>query len=80
MVGLLNAVGCGKLPLSAVEQILHSRQRTLAPAGALPHGLYLLEVSYPPLDQLASQAAQIPGPDMEEDGITGYGTAAYAPV
>lgn len=47
IVGSLLRVGSGKAPESWLEELLASRDRSLAGATAPPHGLYLSDVSYP---------------------------------
>lgn len=48
IVGSLLEVGKGQQPLSWIAELLTSRDRTLAAATAKPHGLYLVQVDYPP--------------------------------
>ena len=48
IVGTLVAVGSGKLQATEISAILASKDRSLAPATAPPHGLFLVRVNYPP--------------------------------
>ena len=47
IVGTLVQVGEGRIPPERVEEILHSRDRSMAGPVAPPHGLFLVSVSYP---------------------------------
>ena len=47
IVGTLVQVGEGRIPPERVEEILHSKDRSLAGPVAPPHGLFLVSVSYP---------------------------------
>ncbi len=47
MVGLLVEIGLGRRPPEAVEEVLASRQRSMAGPTAPPQGLCLWEVRYP---------------------------------
>ena len=46
ITGLLAFVAQGKLDIDKVEEILNARNRSLAPKGAPPNGLFLREVFY----------------------------------
>jgi len=46
LVGTLLDVGCGRVPLARIAQILETRDRDLASATAAPHGLTLTRVRY----------------------------------
>ncbi len=48
LVGTLAYVGCGKIPLEAVTEILSNKMRSLAGMTAPAHGLCLKEVFYSP--------------------------------
>lgn len=48
IVGVLLAVGTRKRPPEWVEEVLKSRDRTQGGITALPYGLYLMKVYYPP--------------------------------
>lgn len=48
IVGVLIAVGSGYRPPEWVNEVLDARDRTQAGVTISPHGLYLVEVSYPP--------------------------------
>ena len=47
IAGVLELVGSNDLHASDVEALLAARNRSLAPPTAPPHGLYLVQVSYP---------------------------------
>jgi len=47
IVGTLVAVGSGKLPLSAMDEIIQSKNRSQAGASAAAQGLFLTQVKYP---------------------------------
>ena len=47
IAGMLKLVGSNELHASDVETLLAARNRSLAPPTAPPHGLYLVQVSYP---------------------------------
>ena len=47
IAGTLAHVGSNKLHVSDVQTLLKARNRSLAPPTAPPHGLYLVQVSYP---------------------------------
>jgi tRNA pseudouridine38-40 synthase len=47
IVGTLVAVGSGKLPLSAMDEIIQSKNRSQAGASAAAKGLFLTQVKYP---------------------------------
>lgn len=47
LVGTLAYIGCGKIPLSAVPNLLQRRQRKAAGVTAPAHGLHLIRVFYP---------------------------------
>ena len=47
IAGTLAQVGSNMLRASDVETLLAARNRSLAPPTAPPHGLYLVQVSYP---------------------------------
>jgi tRNA pseudouridine38-40 synthase len=47
VAGTLVAVGLGEQPIRWVADVLGGRDRTLAGMAAPPHGLTLVEVSYP---------------------------------
>lgn len=49
LVGGLVKVGLGKLTVRDFERILRAKSRSEAPPNAPAHGLYLLNVSYPPM-------------------------------
>jgi tRNA U38,U39,U40 pseudouridine synthase TruA len=49
-VGTLYAVGRGKLPVESIPRLVAARDRQLSPNTAPPHGLYLMDVEYPPDD------------------------------
>ena len=55
MVGALVAVGRGKLTPEDITRILESRDRTLAPATAPAHGLFLVSVDYGEADRPVSE-------------------------
>ena len=55
MVGALVAVGRGKLTPEDITRIRESRDRTLAPATAPAHGLFLVSVDYGEADRLVSE-------------------------
>ena len=46
IAGTLYYVGIGKIPVSSIPDIIHSRQRTRAGKTMPPHGLTLVEVGY----------------------------------
>lgn len=46
LVGTLAYIGCGKIPLSAVPDLLQSKQRKFAGVTAPSHGLHLIQVFY----------------------------------
>ncbi|MEX0901738.1 MAG: tRNA pseudouridine(38-40) synthase TruA [Pseudohongiellaceae bacterium] len=48
IAGMLIAIGEGELPVSCAAELLHARDRTLAPATAPAAGLYLVDVAYAP--------------------------------
>jgi len=56
MVGALLAVGEGRRPPGWPREVLDAGVRDSAVTVAQPHGLTLVEVSYPPDDQLAARA------------------------
>lgn len=56
IVGALLAVGEGRLDAEALAQILHAAQRVPKFATAPAHGLALVDIAYPPDDELAVQA------------------------
>ena len=47
ITGTLAAIGCGDLDVSAIVDILESRDRTEGGVAAPPHGLTLVSVDYP---------------------------------
>ncbi len=47
ITGTLAAIGCGDLEVSAIVDILESRDRTEGGVAAPPHGLTLVSVEYP---------------------------------
>jgi tRNA pseudouridine38-40 synthase len=57
MVGALLVVGDGRRPAAWPRQLLDAGLRDSAVAVAPPHALTLIEVDYPPDDQLAARAA-----------------------
>jgi tRNA pseudouridine38-40 synthase len=56
VVGALMAVGEGRLPGAALAEILAAGRRVPQFATAAAHGLVLVEVGYPPVEELAAQA------------------------
>lgn len=52
IVGSLLEVGLGNKPLNWIKELLDCRDRTQAAATAKPHGLYLVDVTYPEKYQL----------------------------
>lgn len=58
IVGALLAVGDGRFPASRPAELLSARERTSAIAVAPARGLTLMEVQYPPDDELAARATQ----------------------
>ena len=50
IVGTLLLVGTGEKPPEWVTSVLHAQDRTCAGATAKPHGLYLVNVTYPEFD------------------------------
>lgn len=58
IVGALIVVGESRLTVADLAQILTARVRTSRFATAPAHGLALVEVGYPPTDQLAEQAVR----------------------
>ena len=48
IVGTLVAVGMGKLPAAGIPPLIAAADRRRAPATAPAHGLFLVEVAYPP--------------------------------
>lgn len=61
IAGVLIAVGSGQMPQGWTESVLASRDRSQGGVTAKPHGLYLVDVSYPEHYQLP--ASRI-GPDF----------------
>ena len=59
IAGVLMAIGTGAKPPVWAEEVLLAKDRSVAAATAPPHGLYLVEVSYP--EEFELPAAQ-PGP------------------
>ncbi|MCA0899096.1 tRNA pseudouridine(38-40) synthase TruA [Microbulbifer agarilyticus] len=59
IAGVLMAVGRGDRPPEWVQQVLEARDRTAASVTAPPHGLYLVDVQYPPEFTLPEV---VPGP------------------
>ncbi|KAG5175088.1 pseudouridine synthase [Tribonema minus] len=57
MVGAIQQVGAGVMSLDELIALLHARDRSLAPPPAPPHGLYLQEVHYPPMEDILAAAA-----------------------
>lgn len=57
LVGALIAVGEQRRPLDWVSQLLSSTSRSSEVTVVAPHGLTLVEVGYPPDDQLAARIA-----------------------
>ena len=47
IVGSLIAIGAKEQPVDWIATLLHSKDRTQAAATAKPHGLYLVDVTYP---------------------------------
>ncbi len=58
IAGVLMAVGSGHKPKGWIQQVLASRDRTQAGVTAQPHGLYLIDVSYPDEFALPREAAE----------------------
>lgn len=56
LVGTLAYIGCGKIPLSAVPDLLQSRQRKVAGVTAPSHGLHLIQVFYNQMDSFPDKA------------------------
>lgn len=56
VVGALMAVGEGRLPGESLAEILAAGRRVPQFATAAPHGLVLVEVGYPRVEELAAQA------------------------
>jgi tRNA pseudouridine38-40 synthase len=56
LVGAFLAVGDGRWPVERPQQLLRAGQRVPVIATAAPHGLTLVEVGYPPPEDLAAQA------------------------
>ncbi len=52
IAGSLIEIGLGKQPISWMEEIFKQKNRNLAGPTALPDGLYLVDVSYPPIYEL----------------------------
>jgi len=52
MVGVLLAIGCGDRPVAWVEEVLASRNRTLAAMTASADGLYFVSATYPSVYRL----------------------------
>lgn len=48
LAGVLVAIGCGKQPVDWAAQVLAGRDRRLGGVTAVPQGLYLIGVEYPP--------------------------------
>ena len=57
LVGALIAVGEGRRPVAWATQLLDSTSRSNEVTVVAPHGLTLIEVGYPPDDQLAARSA-----------------------
>jgi tRNA pseudouridine38-40 synthase len=57
LVGALIAVGEGRRPASWATRLLDATSRSNEVTVVAPHGLTLVEVGYPPADQLAARAA-----------------------
>jgi tRNA pseudouridine38-40 synthase len=57
IVGLLLAVGIGRVPPERARQQIESRERSLGEATAAAHGLYLWGVDYPPEFGLPADSA-----------------------
>ena len=51
LVGNLVLVGAGKRPVSWLDELLRGRRRGPAGKGAPPHGLILMRIGYPPVEQ-----------------------------
>jgi tRNA pseudouridine38-40 synthase len=47
IAGVLMEIGMGKAPVEWSQQVLEARDRTLGGVTAPPHGLYLINVTYP---------------------------------
>ena len=47
IAGTLLEVGLGKFDVRKTDELINARDRTIAPATAVPNGLYLIEVGYP---------------------------------
>lgn len=60
IVGTLVAVGMGKLSAADIPPLIAAADRRRAPATAPAHGLFLVEVAYPPNSHTAASPAQVP--------------------
>jgi len=60
IAGVLMAIGCGKEPLSWIEEVLNHRNRTLGGVTAPPYGLYFMRVGYPAEFAIPAAEADIP--------------------
>ncbi len=69
LVGLLVAVGAGRLEVAEAGRLLAGRDRRLAPRPAPPHGLCLVGVDYPP-EALAGSGAGMERAGAAEDTTT----------
>jgi tRNA pseudouridine38-40 synthase len=61
IAGVLIAVGSGQMPVGWTQQVLNSRDRNQGGVTAKPHGLYLVDVSYPAHFELPESRV---GPDF----------------
>lgn len=59
MVGAMLAVGDGRQPIDWPARVLAGRQRLSEVTVVPPHGLSLVNVGYPPDDELATRAASV---------------------
>jgi len=60
VAGVLMAVGMGKAEPEWAKQVLEARDRTVGGVTALPHGLYLVGVDYPPEFELPESEITLP--------------------
>ena len=66
IVGTLLEVGTGEKPPEWVMQVLHARDRTCAGVTAKPHGLYLVDVTYPEFDLPKAQLGPLWLPELKK--------------